>query len=196
MSRVVLALCALACALAAPSVARADHGQPYMDPDLEKYVEIAQAHWDAPAPSCAGPDGEWVPAHVVLYDNPDPDVVATAEQPGCRMWLDRDYWPAPPSRIACTIIAHEWGHLLGHGHTDDSGDLMYTQPWTGAPGCSLYDPSVTLGTGVAQSSGPRRRRRSRAGRVRRSGLEHRTRHRGKRARKVARARRQAAARSR
>ncbi|HEX2232986.1 MAG TPA: hypothetical protein VHG69_06435 [Thermoleophilaceae bacterium] len=180
--------------MSAPSAALADHGEPFMDADLESYFEIAQAHWDAPAPSCAGPGGERIPLHVVLYDNPDPDIVATAEQPGCRMWLDRDFWPAPPSRIACTIIAHEWGHLLGHGHSPDEDDLMYAEPFSGAPGCSLYDPRVTLGTGVAQSSGRSRRRRPRAGRVRRAGPEHRTRHRGKRARKGRRAGRSAAAR--
>jgi hypothetical protein len=174
---------ALACALAAPSVARADHGVPYMDRDLEAYFEIAQAHWDVPIPSCTGPGGEPIPAHAVLYDNPHPDVVAGAEQPGCRMWLDRDFWPAPPSRIACTIIAHEWGHLLGHGHSPDERNLMFEEPYTGAPGCALYDPRVTLGTAVAQSSGRARRRRPRAGRVRRSAPEHRTRYRGKRARR-------------
>jgi hypothetical protein len=179
--RTLIVLCVVVSALAAPSVVRADHGEPYMDADLESYVEIAQAHWDVPAPSCTGADGERIPAHTVLYDNPDPDVVAKAEQPGCRMWLDRDFWPAPPSRIACTIIAHEWGHLLGHGHSADTNDLMYVQPLTGAPGCSLYDPRVTLGTAVAHSSA----------RARRRGLRQR----GKRAPKGSRAGRGVRARS-
>jgi hypothetical protein len=156
--RKLIALFALACALAAPTVARADHGEPYTNSDLEAYFEIASAHWDVPAPSCTGPGGEQIPVHAVLYDNPDPDVVASAEQPGCRMWLDRDFWPAPPSRFACTIIAHEWGHLLGHGHHPDDRNLMFEQPLTGAPGCSLYVPRIAVGTAVAQSSRGRRRR--------------------------------------
>ena len=36
-----------------------------------------------------------------------------AELPGCRIWLDRDHWPAPSDEVDCTIVAHEWGHLLG-----------------------------------------------------------------------------------
>jgi hypothetical protein len=187
--RKLIVLVALASALAAPALARADHGEPYTDADLETYFEIAQAHWDVPAPSCAGPGGERIQVHAVRYDNPNPDVLATAEQPGCRIWLDLDYWPAPPSRVACTIIAHEWGHLLGHGHTADSNDLMYEQPFTGAPGCSLYEPRVTLGTAVAHSSGPVRRRMSRAVRVRRAAPDHRARGRGKRARKGGRGKR-------
>jgi hypothetical protein len=172
--RHLIALFAVAVALAAPSLAHADHGQPFTDPDVEAYLEIAREHWGMTPAGCA--------VHVVLHDNPNPDVVATAEQPGCRMWLDRDWWPAPPSRIACTIVAHEWGHLLGFGHSDDSNDLMYVQPLTGAPGCSLYDPRVTLGTGVAQSSGRARRRRQRASRARRAFPQHRTRRPGSRLR--------------
>jgi hypothetical protein len=187
--RQLIAAFALACGLAAPTVAHADHGEPYKNRDLETYLEIAQAHWDAAAPTCPGPAGERIPPHAVLYDNPNPDVVATAEQPGCRIWLDRDFWPAPPSRFACTIIAHEWGHLLGHGHSRDEHDLMHAQPFEGAPGCSLFDPRVRLGTGVTHSSERTRRRRPRAGRVGRAVPEHRTRHRGKRARRGSRPRR-------
>jgi hypothetical protein len=173
--RHLIALSAVALALAAPPAARADHGQPFSNPDVDVYLEIAQEHWGLTAPTCAGPSGERIPVHVVLHDNPNPDVVATAEQPGCRMWLDRDWWPAPAGRFACTIIAHEWGHLLGLGHYRDSRDLMYQEPLTGAPGCSLYDPRVTLGTAVAQSSGPARRRRQRASRARGGVPQHRTR---------------------
>jgi hypothetical protein len=187
--RIPIAALAVAFALVAPCAASADHGRPFADPDVEAYLEIAEAHWSQTAPTCAPPGGETIPVHVVLHDNPDPDVVATAEQPGCRMWLDRDWWPAPPSRMACTIIAHEWGHLLGFGHSADRGDLMYAEPLAGAPGCSLYEPRITLGTAVAQSSRPARRRRQRAARTRRLVPEHRTRRPGWQARQRAAARR-------
>ena len=187
--RIPIAALAVAFALAAPCAASADHGRPFADPDVEAYLEIAEAHWGLTAPTCATPGGETIPVHVVLHDNPDPDVVATAEQPGCRMWLDRDWWPAPPSRTACTIIAHEWGHLLGFGHSADRGDLMYAEPLSCAPGCSLYEPRIALGTAVAQSSRPARRRRQRAARTRRRVPEHRTRRPGWRVRQRAAARR-------
>jgi hypothetical protein len=154
-------LLTLACvvALAAPAVARADHGEPFMDRTLAQYFQVAEAHWGTPAPTCTGADGHIIPAHVVLYDNPNPRVTATAEQPGCRIWLDRDWWPAPASRLDCTVIAHEWGHLLGRGHSHDSSDLMFPEPLTGAPGCWVFTPRIALGSAVVRSSGGRQARR-------------------------------------
>jgi Matrixin len=169
-------LLTLACvlALAAPSLARADHGEPYTHPALAQYLEIAEAHWGSPPPSCGAADGQVIPVHVVLYDNPNPKVTATAEQPGCRIWLDRDWWPAPASRIDCTIIAHEWGHLLGHGHSHDKSSLMFPQPLTGAPGCWAFTPRLALGSAVVQSSGPAGRRKRRGHRARRAATARRT----------------------
>jgi hypothetical protein len=62
---------------------------------------------------------------------------------GCHIWLDRDYWPAPPSEQYCNLIAHEWGHLLGHGHSTDPNDLMWPQ-WTNdvVPGCRVFRASL------------------------------------------------------
>jgi hypothetical protein len=171
--RTFIALMAVAGALAVPAVARADHGRPFVDPGVQTYLEIAQDHWGVPAPTCTAPSGEKIPVHVVLSDNPDPDVVATAEQPGCRMWLDRDWWPSRPSRVACTIIAHEWGHLLGRGHSHDRNDLMFPEPLSGAPGCWMFTPRITLGSAVVRSSdGHHARRRGR--RARRSALARRS----------------------
>ena len=178
--RHLVCVIALACALIAAPAARADHGEPYTNRTLATYLEIAEAHWGVPAPTCLGEGGQTIPVHVVLFDNPDPMVTATAEQPGCRIWLDRDWWPARPNRIDCTVVAHEWGHLLGYGHSPERRELMYEQPLTGAPGCSLFEAQVAVGTAVAHSSSPRprkarRTRRARAvrPRVRRSQLEHR-----------------------
>jgi hypothetical protein len=165
--RILIAIAAVVGGLLAPAAARADHGHPFVNADVQTYLQIAADHWGVPAPTCTAGGGRVIPVHVVLHDNPDPDVVATAEQPGCRMWLDRDWWPTPASRMACTTIAHEWGHLLGYGHSRNPRDLMYEEPLTGAPACSLFNPRISLGTAVALSSRPGRRRRHRAGRARR-----------------------------
>ena len=168
----------IACsALLAPAVARAEEEQPYGSPTLTRYLQIAERHWAVPAPTCVGEDGSAVGVNVVLYDDPDPDVVAAAEQPGCRIWLDRDFWPRPASERDCITIVHEWGHLLGYGHSKDPDSLMFSYPTGGAPGCAF------LGRRERARARPARRRakahrRARARRAARSCGERRVRLRG------------------
>jgi hypothetical protein len=143
----------LAALLTMPSLAQADHGPPVGGPELQRYLEIAQSHWGVPAPTCTTADGQTVSVHAALYDDPDDGVSARAELPGCRIWLDRDFWPRQLDRIDCTIIVHEWGHLLGHAHDGHRNSLMYEQPTQGAPGCSLLRAAgarpASLGLGRA-----------------------------------------------
>jgi hypothetical protein len=118
---------AAACALAllSPATAGADDGQVVNDPTLAQYMRIAAGYWGAPEPHCEGPDGQSISPYAVMADDPNPSVAAWAEMPGCRIWLDADYWPAPPSEQYCNLIAHEWGHLLGYPHSEDSHNLMW-----------------------------------------------------------------------
>ncbi|MGH2762030.1 MAG: hypothetical protein ACRDLD_05555, partial [Thermoleophilaceae bacterium] len=131
-SRRFSAALALALVLALPAApARADHGPTLLDETLAAYLTVAEAHWGAAPGPCVGADGAPVALHATLFDDPDPRVSARAEQPGCRLWLDRDFWPAPPSVRGCVEIAHEWGHLLGHGHTAEglmAGDARGAVP--------------------------------------------------------------------
>jgi hypothetical protein len=129
---------ALACAIAvlAAPPARADHGMALLDETLGAYLLVAQAHWGEPAPTCVGVDGQPVTVHAALFDDPNPRVTARGEQPGCRIWLDRDFWPAPPGVRSCAEIAHEWGHLLGHAHTVTG--LMAPDVLGAVPGCSVF----------------------------------------------------------
>jgi hypothetical protein len=117
--------CALALLLTVP--ARADHGPAYLDETFASYLQIAAVHWGVSAPPCV---------HATLFDDPNPAVTARAEQPGCRIWLDRDFWPAPPRVRGCVEIAHELGHLLGHGHTPHG--LMSEEALGVVPGCSVF----------------------------------------------------------
>jgi matrixin len=137
----------LACALTAPATARAHEGpkppaaalhahyaqaapaatttDPAADPLIGQYLQLAQAHWAA-SPNC--PDGislqraEWLP---------DPGVWAAAVQGGCAIAFDPDFYPAPAEydygwwqAAMCSVVAHEWGHLLGYGHVSDPNSLM------------------------------------------------------------------------
>jgi hypothetical protein len=74
--------------------------------------------------------------HAALFDDPDPLIIGRAELPGCRIWLDRDWWPAPPSRRRCLEIVHEWGHLLGHPHAERG--LMSPEAQGAVPGCNAF----------------------------------------------------------
>src|SRR3954468_16597069 len=100
----ILVICAFA-VLAAP--ARADHGVTVVDSTLARYMQIAAAYWNAPEPVCSGQDGEVIYPHAVMADDPTPGVAAWADVGGCHIWLDRDFWPAPPDEQHCNLIAHE-----------------------------------------------------------------------------------------
>ena len=138
-------LLAASCALTllvAPA-ARADHGQTVEDPVLAQYMQIAAAHWGGQVPQCTGRSGEPITPHAVMGDDPDPAVGAWAELPGCRIWLDSSQWrlPIQPNESFCNLISHEWGHLLGHDHSDDPNDLM-SSSWVPrvVSGCASFKP--------------------------------------------------------
>jgi hypothetical protein len=119
-------LCALTAALPAP--AAANHGTPFLDDTLATYMAIGHAYWGGPMPTCVESGGTVIPAHAVLYDDPDPTVAARADQPGCRIWLDRSSWREMLPAEACMVVVHEWGHLLGQGHSLNPFDLMAEAP--------------------------------------------------------------------
>jgi hypothetical protein len=163
-ARWALALCMLAGAL--PASAHANHGMTLLDDELGTYMALAQAHWGEPVPTCVVNGVTTVPAHAILYDDPDPSVAARAEQPGCQIWLDRSSWRAMRPLEACMIVVHEWGHLLGHGHSLDPFDLMAEVPVRAPRECRrLRSEPRRPRASAARRCGPRRvPRRGRAGR--------------------------------
>lgn len=96
------------------------------DPLVIAHLEIAAAYWQT-APDC--PDGinvgRWTEAN-------DPNVWGLATTPGCDMWLDADHYPMAADeedpdgwrQAICTTVVHEYGHLLGHDHSDDPNSIM------------------------------------------------------------------------
>jgi hypothetical protein len=172
--------------LAAPAGAQSE--APVTDPTLGRYMEIAKAYWGA-EPSCTQPDGTVIHPYAVMGNDPNPNVAAWAEVGGCRMWLDRDYWPAPPSEEYCNLIAHEWGHLTGRPHSDDPDDLMWPQ-WINdvVPQCAEFRQAGLEAppTATAASSRARRHHAKRARRARRACMAARKRQRRAQRRSVRR----------
>jgi hypothetical protein len=55
----------------------------------------------------------------------------------------------------CSIVVHEAGHLTGHDHVDDPGDIMYYAYVRPAPGCAGTPEPVETGPPAAPVSTPR-----------------------------------------
>jgi Matrixin len=158
------AVAVAALALALPAPARASEGTPFLDDHLGTYMRLAHEYWGGPVPSCVLDGVTVVPVHAQLFDDPDPEVAARAEQPGCRLWIDRRTWRTLTRVEACTVVIHEWGHLLGFGHSHDPRDLMAEYPRRAPRPCAALAPR-------ARRAGARAARaaRSCAVRARRSG---------------------------
>lgn len=157
---------AAAVMLVLPAAAGADHGAPVLDDDLQTYMATAQDYWGEPRPTCLANGTTLIPVHAVFFDDPNPAVVARADQPGCRLWLDQVLWDESKPVGACTIIVHEWGHLLGHGHSDDPNNVMAETPNRPPPECARLNGSPR-GTGADGSRARCRSRGRRLGRTRR-----------------------------
>jgi hypothetical protein len=153
-----VALAAAALAFATP--ASAGQGTTFLDDDLGTYFGIAHAYWGGQIPSCVENGVTIVPVGAVLYDDPDPSVAARAEQPGCRLWLDRRHWRTMGRAEACMVVVHEWGHLLGHGHSSDPSELMAELPLSPPAACARLER-----TPRARASAARRARSCRARRA-------------------------------
>ena len=128
-------------------------------------MAVAQGYWRA-APNC--PDGISIQRAQWL---PDPNIWAAAVQGGCAVAFDPDFYPAPADydqgwyqAAMCSVVAHEWGHLLGYGHVADPNNLMNpVTPINIVDGCPTWglpaatpeprDPPVRRPQGAAKNDG-------------------------------------------
>jgi hypothetical protein len=55
----------------------------------------------------------------------------------------------------CTVVIHEVGHLTGHDHVDDPGDIMYFAYVQPAPECAATPQPVETGPPVVPAAAPR-----------------------------------------
>ena len=166
------AVALVAVAMALPAQARAGDGAPLLDEALVNYFAAAHAHWGGPLPTCVLNGTTPIAVHALLYDDPDPEVAARAEQPGCRIWLDRQLWSEMRPLDACTLVVHEWGHLLGYGHVEDPRNLMAEFPTSPPEECSAMERRRRTARASAGRGRPCGRTQHRFGRLtaRRHGI--------------------------
>jgi hypothetical protein len=94
----------------------------------EAGLHVAQATWGVPA--CGQPHVEmstpsnYMRAHegVSIEDQP----VAWADEKRCAIVINPN-WKIYTATKRCHIVVHEYGHLAGHGHSDNTRSVMYRE---------------------------------------------------------------------
>ena len=169
MLRRSLLLLTLLCVLALPASAGAS-GDPDRDPLVRHWLSVAKDHWDR-SPACLGGVGVvsawWLRGQSSwAFSSPD----------GCWIALNPDAYPAPDGAdrltwqtAMCSVVVHEWGHLLGVPHSSDPASLMHPLVPVGLlPRCADAAPAPPRRRRLCvRTSSPRRCARA-SGRSRRA----------------------------
>lgn len=133
-----------AAAIASDADALFDPSNPFPNPKgmssgpwITPSLQAAQEYWGGATP-CS-------PVQVWLYDEWDPNAIGRSfnYERWCIVGIDRTWWHSEDRRLnpleVCILVTHEYGHLLGRGHSleptpDDPVNVMnpnpiyYTQP--------------------------------------------------------------------
>jgi hypothetical protein len=149
MKTLIATIGAVALVAAAPASADVptDWHQPYGPTvDVSRGAAAALAYWGR-APDC--PDG----VEATLFEDPDPMVGARGAD--CHIWIDQstllNYINNGGLDLAaintCTEVVHEYGHLLGYGHSDvptpdDPLDIMNGHYLMSVPQCDDTQPAA------------------------------------------------------
>jgi hypothetical protein len=92
---------------------------------------IAEAYWGRQPTQCSV---------IVKGDTPLPENAGEASQPfpGFYGPCIFEIRPGQDLEAQCIVIVHEYGHLLGEGHSADPDFVMHSPPVRGSvPGCDL-----------------------------------------------------------
>jgi hypothetical protein len=106
--------------------------QANVEQQLAKYTPFAEAAWEqyyCGNPAYPGAPSITVKPHATADDRAELGrwgILAFADaSANCTIWLE----DATLTDVeACKLIVHEYGHLAGHGHTDDPTSIMNPRP--------------------------------------------------------------------
>jgi hypothetical protein len=153
-------------ALAPVASARVAGPDPGADPQVAGWLADARAFWGR-SPACAKGvttvRAQW---------SADPGAWAATVPGACAIALDPDFYPRPATldpglwdAAMCTVVTHEWGHLLGFGHAADPRSIMApVAPLNAVPGCAAWPAGAPIAPATRPGPPARAHHKRRAGR--------------------------------
>jgi hypothetical protein len=127
MGRTTLAAAAILLLLLVSAPASAQKLQHHSFAQRIQYaLVLARAYWKGAEPPCPG----GINGITWSWTAGDVEHFAFAESPGCRIYFSAAGVNTLPNRairweLLCDLMAHEYGHLLGHGHSATPDSVMY-----------------------------------------------------------------------